>query len=101
LEFEQVVLKGKSARWKFSLVGSFLLFYASSIHAQVDSVVGEQHRRLKVLPVPAFGYEPETEWHIGAVALFTLNLFQDIDSTRTSNEGTWGEKGSGLGLSLC
>lgn len=31
-------------------------------------------RRLKILPVPTFGYEPETRTHIGAVVLFTYNF---------------------------
>ena len=26
-------------------------------------------RRVRILPVPAFGYEPETRWHVGAVGL--------------------------------
>lgn len=41
-------------------------------------------KKVKVLPVPTFGYSPETSTHIGAVALFTLNFYQD-GITRTSN----------------
>lgn len=41
-------------------------------------------RKVKVLPVPAFGYSPETRAYIGAVALFTLDFYQDSLS-RTSN----------------
>jgi len=41
-------------------------------------------KRLKVLPVPAFGYSPETRINGGAVALFTFNLGKD-SLTRTSN----------------
>jgi hypothetical protein len=36
------------------------------------------------LPVPTIGYTPETKTYIGAVALFTLNFYQDAN-TRTSN----------------
>ena len=41
-------------------------------------------KKVKVLPVPTFGYSPETSTHVGAVALFTLNFYQD-GITRTSN----------------
>lgn len=61
---------------------SFLLVFCSSAIAQeADSV---KPKRIKVLPVPAFGYAPETKTYIGAVALFTLDLYQD-SITRTSN----------------
>jgi len=43
-----------------------------------------KNRKIKVLPVPAFGYSPETRGYIGAVTLFTLNLYND-SLTRTSN----------------
>lgn len=43
-----------------------------------------QHKKIKVLPVPAFGYSPETGTYIGAVSLFTIDLYND-SSTRTSN----------------
>ncbi len=43
-----------------------------------------QTKKIKILPFPAFGYEPETETHVGAVALFVLNLYQDT-LTRSSN----------------
>jgi hypothetical protein len=39
-------------------------------------------KKIKVLPVPAFGYSPETRTYIGAVTLFT---FQFHPRTRTSN----------------
>lgn len=41
-------------------------------------------RKIKILPVPTIGYTPETKTYIGAVALFTLNFYQDAN-TRTSN----------------
>lgn len=34
-------------------------------------------RKLKVLPVPAFGYTPETSYYLGAVSLFTIDPYQD------------------------
>ena len=52
--------------------------------AQVDSTAGKTKKKWGVLPVPAFGYQPETRAYIGAVGLFTLNFFQD-SLTRTSN----------------
>jgi hypothetical protein len=41
-------------------------------------------KKIKVLPVPTFGYSPETNTYIGAVSLFTINLYQD-SITRSSN----------------
>jgi outer membrane protein assembly factor BamA len=41
-------------------------------------------KRVKILPVPAFGYSPETRTYVGAVVLFTFNLYKDT-LTRTSN----------------
>jgi outer membrane protein assembly factor BamA len=41
-------------------------------------------RPVKFLPLPAFGYEPETKTYLGAVGLFTLDLYTDM-LTRTSN----------------
>ncbi|MCJ8290892.1 MAG: BamA/TamA family outer membrane protein [Crocinitomicaceae bacterium] len=54
----------------------FIIFNAS---AQDSTKV----RKLKVLPVPAFGFAPETRYYVGAVCLFTINPFQDT-LTRTS-----------------
>tara|TARA_B100000508_G_scaffold141079_1_gene146084 strand:+ start:57330 stop:58406 length:1077 start_codon:yes stop_codon:yes gene_type:complete len=51
-----------------------------SIAQEKDST----ERKVKVLPFPTLGYEPETKFHFGAVALFTLDLYQD-SMTRTSN----------------
>lgn len=41
-------------------------------------------RKVKILPVPTIGYSPETSTYLGAVTLFTFNLFNDT-VTRTSN----------------
>jgi outer membrane protein assembly factor BamA len=41
-------------------------------------------KKIKVLPVPAFGYSPETKTYIGAVFLFTFNFYRD-SITRQSN----------------
>lgn len=57
-------------------IGLTLLgLFATEAAAQPNSLppdstrVSRPFRRLRVLPVPAFGYEPETRWHVGAVAL--------------------------------
>jgi hypothetical protein len=42
-------------------------------------------RRVGVLPVPAFGYAPETRAYVGAVVLLTLRLYPGDTLTRTSN----------------
>lgn len=34
-------------------------------------------KKIKVLPVPAFGYSPETRTYVGAVSLFTFNFYAD------------------------
>lgn len=41
-------------------------------------------RKVGVLPLPAFGYSPETRWYAGAVVLLTTRLHLDT-LTRTSN----------------
>ena len=41
-------------------------------------------KKVKILPVPTIGYSPETKTYVGAVALFTLDFYQN-DNTRTSN----------------
>jgi len=43
-----------------------------------------QSKKIKILPVPAFGYSPETKTYLGAVTLFTINMYRD-SITRTSN----------------
>jgi len=58
----------------------FVLFGSTSGIAQ-DTI---KKRKVKVLPVPAFGYSPETRFYVGAVCLFNLNLYDDT-LTRSSN----------------
>jgi outer membrane protein assembly factor BamA len=41
-------------------------------------------KKVKILPVPAFGYSPETRTYLGAVTLFTFN-FYGVANTRISN----------------
>lgn len=50
-----------------------------------DSTKAKKDRRIGVLPVPAFGYAPETDWYFGVVSLFTLNLYPNDTLSRTSN----------------
>lgn len=57
-----------------------LVFGTCQLVAQ-DSL---KRKKVKILPVPSFGYEPETKTHVGAVSLFTLDFYQD-GKTRTSN----------------
>ncbi len=70
---------------KFSIV--LVLFFqlcSWSVCAQTDDSTQLSVKRIKVLPVPTFGYEPETKTHVGAVCLFTINLHND-SLTRQSN----------------
>jgi outer membrane protein assembly factor BamA len=53
-------------------------------NAEIDST---KIRKIGVLPLPTFGYAPETRAYVGAVALFTLRFYPDSD-TRTSNAKT-------------
>lgn len=48
------------------------------------SCYGQEHRSIKALTFPTFGFEPETDWHFGAVSLFTLDFYEDT-TTRKSN----------------
>lgn len=57
-----------------------LLLLAQNVFSQ-DSL---KTKKVKILPVPAFGYSPETRSYLGAVALFTFNLYKD-SLTRISN----------------
>jgi hypothetical protein len=50
-------------RWLFTL----FLLYSFALTAQ------EAPKKWSVLPVPALGYTPETEFYVGAVGLFTWN----------------------------
>jgi outer membrane protein assembly factor BamA len=63
----------------------FLLLHrcatAAGLPVQNDSTIT---RKVGVLPLPAFGYSPETRWYAGAVVLLTARLHQDA-LTRTSN----------------
>jgi len=58
-----------------------LLLLLAFVAKSQDSL---QRKKVKILPVPVFGYEPETKTKIGAVSLFTLDLYQD-GITRSSN----------------
>ncbi len=48
--------------------------FSFAINTEKDST---KTRKLGVLPVPAFGYAPETRAYIGAVCLFTFHLKHD------------------------
>ena len=65
---------------KFYTIVGFLLI-STIIALGNDSI---QSRKVKILPVPAFGYSPETGTYIGAVSLFTFDFYKD-STTRTSN----------------
>lgn len=70
---------------KLKAAGRVMLLLALCITAQAQDA--PKTKRLRVLPVPAFGYSPETRTYVGAVALFTFNWNKDTTS-RTSNAKT-------------
>lgn len=57
-----------------------LLLSAASVAAQES----KKSKNLKIMPVPAFGYSPETKTYVGAVTLITYQHMHDT-SVRTSN----------------
>ena len=63
----------------YLLIGAFFLIINPGFGK--DSI---QTKKIKILPVPAFGYSPETKTYLGAVTLFTINMYRD-SITRTSN----------------
>src|SRR4051812_42725633 len=67
----------------FTLLLLLFLYPGPSFGADGDSMA-KPPRKVRILPVPDFGYSPETETYVGAVALFTLNLYND-SLTRVSN----------------
>lgn len=71
---------------KSFLLYSLLFIVSTAYSQQSDSLLVDtvKTRKVKVLPVPAFGYSPETRAYIGAVVLFTLDFYSD-SLTRTSN----------------
>ncbi len=73
--------------YRLIISGLLMLSGSLALIGQIEDSVARQEvkpRKLTVLPVPSLGYEPETGAYIGAVALLTLNLYQDT-LTRTSN----------------
>lgn len=69
----------------YVLSGIVLLFAGNKARAQDSAAVrSSPDQRVKVLPLPTFGYEPETATQVGAVGLFTFDPYNDPD-TRTSN----------------
>lgn len=65
---------------KFHLLVFIFLLTLNPLIGQ-DSI---KVKKIKILPVPAFGYSPETKTYLGAVTLFTINMYRD-SITRTSN----------------
>ncbi|MFN5983015.1 MAG: hypothetical protein ACK476_14280 [Fluviicola sp.] len=64
---------------KKKLTAAFLLL--SQLFFAQDSI---KEKKVKILPVPAFGYSPETRTYLGAVVMATIDLYPDT-ITRTSN----------------
>jgi len=61
-----------------------MLFILRGVSAQDNHQDTTPSKRFKILPVPTFGYEPETSTYVGAVALATLDFYNN-DLTRSSN----------------
>ncbi len=63
---------------------SLLIILLVVLALKVDAIDTSKHKKVTILPVPAFGYTPETSTYLGAVSLFTFDLYNDTN-TRTSN----------------
>lgn len=62
-----------------------LVFILILFSVALKTVSGQDSlKQVKILPVPAFGFSPETKTYVGAVTLFTFDLYNDT-ITRTSN----------------
>jgi hypothetical protein len=72
-------------RYRWCTVLWYLLVCHSVCYAKngADSLPGKRSS-IRILPVPDFGYAPETSTYIGAVSLFTIDFYKD-SSTRVSN----------------
>lgn len=72
---------------------SAALFMLFSVSAQSDST---KTRKVKALPVPAFGYSPETRYYVGAVCLFTIDPYQDSITRKSTAKAefnyTWNKQ---------
>ena len=68
-------------RYKTVALLLFLSFLTIIKSYSQDSI---KVKKVKILPVPTIGYSPETGTYVGAVSLFTINLYQD-STTRSSN----------------
>ena len=66
---------------KLTVLSVLLCFMAGQNLFSQDSI---KVKKVKVLPVPTFGYSPETKTYVGVVSLFTIDLYQD-SVTRSSN----------------
>lgn len=64
----------------FTIILYLLLFLPLHVEGN-DSITS---KNVKILPVPAFGYSPETKTYIGGVCLFTFDFYRD-SITRHSN----------------
>jgi len=64
----------------------YIIVFISSIGLSINSIAQDtiKMKKVKALPVPAFGYSPETKTSVGAVSLFNIDLYKDT-LTRSSN----------------
>lgn len=67
-----------------ALVACMFILYGAVVYGGDADSAAKPARRIKLLPVPSFGYAPETGTYIGAVCLFTLDFYKD-SFTRVSN----------------
>ena len=66
------------------MIGKIVLFVFCGLLFSLSAQDTIKVRPVKVLPVPSFGFSPETNAYVGAVALFTIDAYQDT-ITRSSN----------------
>jgi len=63
-----------------------LLLLSALAHFPVKAQDTLKVRKVKVLPVPAFGYAPETRYYVGAVSLFTMDFYNRPDTRKSTGK---------------
>lgn len=67
-----------------SLLKALMVFFSLVLVFETRAQDTSDEKKVKILPVPSIGYAPETKTYLGAVSLFTIDLYKD-SLTRVSN----------------
>lgn len=67
-------------------IGTIFLIILLSRLAFADGGDTTRIKRVKIFPLPAIGYSPETRWYVGAVGLFNIRFDNDTASKPSTFE---------------